>query len=58
VPLTDEQANQQVYVRKGMAVSLYHTIVRYPLNEYNVMTRRAAEALNLKLCDRCQSHEG
>jgi hypothetical protein len=54
VPSTDEQANQQVYVRKGMAVSLYHTIVRYPLNEYNVMTRQAAEALNLKPCDRCE----
>lgn len=55
MPLTDEQKNQRVWVRKGGPSGIYHTEKRLPESEFNIMRRGDAEALNLKPCPRCES---
>lgn len=54
MPLTDEQKNERVWVRKGVVTGLYHTELRLPESEFHIMSRHDAEALNLKLCPRCE----
>ncbi len=54
MPLTDERANEEVWVRKGVVASLYHTKKPLPEDEFYLMRRGDAEALNLKPCDRCE----
>ena len=55
MPLTDEQKNEEVWVRKGASPStIYHAEKRLPRSEFHIMRRGDAEALNLKPCDRCE----